>query len=308
MEDKILIRGQGKNWRSIVMKIYIIGAILTVVWMAFVLFVLEGGYWSLEARWKANARMNMIFLIVPIIAILIIGCIVFKLLGRMSIVVTDESVTGIALGSKTINLTFEDIQSVKVCSGHGIEINSISGRYKVLFIDNNNQVVEAISEVKNLMEGAKYKLFGVNGQLFVFDNKIVIERNGVLGFLSQGMAGSKTIPMNNIMSVQYQEGNGLTNGFIQFGIMGGKEAKGGLFSATDDENTIMISASDNQLGRQIKEYVEDIILNRGNGGSTTIVQQQVSNADEIKKYKELLDSGIISQDEFEKKKKQLLGI
>lgn len=33
-----------------------------------------------------------------------------------------------------------------------------------------------------------------------------------------------------------------------------------------------------------------------------------SNADELKKYKELLDSGIISQEEFDAKKKQLLGL
>ena len=34
----------------------------------------------------------------------------------------------------------------------------------------------------------------------------------------------------------------------------------------------------------------------------------VSAADELKKYKELLDSGVISQDEFDAKKKQLLGL
>lgn len=33
-----------------------------------------------------------------------------------------------------------------------------------------------------------------------------------------------------------------------------------------------------------------------------------SNADELKKFKELLDSGIITQDEFDEKKKQLLGL
>lgn len=32
------------------------------------------------------------------------------------------------------------------------------------------------------------------------------------------------------------------------------------------------------------------------------------NIEEIKKYKELLDSGIITQEEFEKKKKELLNI
>ena len=36
--------------------------------------------------------------------------------------------------------------------------------------------------------------------------------------------------------------------------------------------------------------------------------QNLSNADEIKKYKELLDMGIISQEEFDAKKKELLGL
>lgn len=41
---------------------------------------------------------------------------------------------------------------------------------------------------------------------------------------------------------------------------------------------------------------------QNNGGSS------VSSADELKKFKELLDSGVISQEEFDAKKKQLLGL
>ena len=33
-----------------------------------------------------------------------------------------------------------------------------------------------------------------------------------------------------------------------------------------------------------------------------------SPADEIKRYKELLDTGILTQEEFDAKKKQLLGL
>ena len=36
--------------------------------------------------------------------------------------------------------------------------------------------------------------------------------------------------------------------------------------------------------------------------------QETSNADELKKFKDLLDSGIITQEEFDEKKKQLLGL
>ena len=36
-------------------------------------------------------------------------------------------------------------------------------------------------------------------------------------------------------------------------------------------------------------------------------RQAISNAEELKKYKELLDAGVITQEEFDAKKKQLLG-
>lgn len=57
------------------------------------------------------------------------------------------------------------------------------------------------------------------------------------------------------------------------------------------------------------------ILKRSNiafpqAGSPVIVKTEVeaSQADELKKFKDLLDSGVISQEEFDAKKKQLLGL
>ena len=40
----------------------------------------------------------------------------------------------------------------------------------------------------------------------------------------------------------------------------------------------------------------------------TVVAGKTSNADELQKYKELLDSGAISEEEYNAKKKQLLGL
>jgi len=44
--------------------------------------------------------------------------------------------------------------------------------------------------------------------------------------------------------------------------------------------------------------------------ANTTIKQEIpqSNAEELKKYKDLLDSGTITQDEFDAKKKQLLGL
>lgn len=49
--------------------------------------------------------------------------------------------------------------------------------------------------------------------------------------------------------------------------------------------------------------------NKANIHQTTIKQElQQSNADELSKFKDLLDKGIITQEEFDAKKKQLLGL
>ena len=42
--------------------------------------------------------------------------------------------------------------------------------------------------------------------------------------------------------------------------------------------------------------------------SVQVVHKTNSNAEELKMYKELLDSGVISQAEFDAKKKQLLDL
>lgn len=61
---------------------------------------------------------------------------------------------------------------------------------------------------------------------------------------------------------------------------------------------------------EIFTTVSDLLKERQHKQQTTIIKDETaqSNADELKKYKELLDSGVISQEEFDTKKKQLLGL
>lgn len=53
---------------------------------------------------------------------------------------------------------------------------------------------------------------------------------------------------------------------------------------------------------EFKEHESDAATNGA------VVQAAISPADELKKFKELLDMGVISQEEFDAKKKQLLGL
>ena len=63
---------------------------------------------------------------------------------------------------------------------------------------------------------------------------------------------------------------------------------------------------------EVKAGITDLLMNRQSASkaSATEIKQEIrqSNADELKKFKELLDDGIITQEEFDAKKKQLLGL
>lgn len=62
---------------------------------------------------------------------------------------------------------------------------------------------------------------------------------------------------------------------------------------------------------QIHSAINNILIERQNSEKATYeenVASSISNADEIKKFKDLLDLGIITQEEFDAKKKQLLDL
>ncbi|MCL2334103.1 MAG: SHOCT domain-containing protein [Candidatus Methanoplasma sp.] len=54
--------------------------------------------------------------------------------------------------------------------------------------------------------------------------------------------------------------------------------------------------------------VESPFFNSGSSGTNDPGANKASSADEIRKYKELLDEGIITQEEFDIAKKRLLGL
>ena len=146
---------------------------------------------------------------------------------------------------------------------------------------------------------------GYNGQLYVYEDKIIIERKGFMAFATQGLSGSKSIPMSAIQSVQIKDAGAILNGYIQFGILGGVEHKGGLSNAANDENSIVFLNTSNELAHQIKDYIETAILHPQDTDNESLPQPSI--ADELLKFKQLLDMGVITQAEFDAQKKKLLG-
>lgn len=142
---------------------------------------------------------------------------------------------------------------------------------------------------------------GRNGRVELYENFIRLDRGTAWGFLTQGLKGRKDIYFHNITSIQIKK-PGFTVGYLQISLPGGNESKGGVFSSVKDENTITFSQNKYEEALKIKEYIEKKIMAK-NSGETG----QASLADEIEKLHLLKERGILTQEEFEEKKKNLLS-
>ena len=153
--------------------------------------------------------------------------------------------------------------------------------------------------MKMLME-----LKGLNGQIQLYEDKIIITRKGFRAKMSQGFfKGDKSIYLSHITGIQLKHTGILTNGYIQFTLSGGNESTRGMNAATKDENSVIFVKKNNKLADKLKDEIE--CLKRLSQVRDRVVMQ-ISAVDEIRKYNQLLIDGIISEAEFNLKKAELL--
>lgn len=165
---------------------------------------------------------------------------------------------------------------------------------------------KAAKEKENI--GLVFDLQGVRGRYMkVYDNRAIIGvKAGVGAFITGNVSdGEKTIYYKDCIGVQFKE-SGVQIGYLQLetasGIMNMKQSN--FFN--ENSFTFDTTVQTNDKMREVADYVRSKVEEAKNGGQTTA--KEVSAADELKKFKELLDMGIITQEEFDAKKKQLLGL
>lgn len=145
---------------------------------------------------------------------------------------------------------------------------------------------------------------GYNGTIILTDNGVVIKR-GAKGFLLGGgmLRGDKTIPYSSIVAVQCKKA-GVMSGYLQLSLRGGSEAKSGVNQAVKDENTVTFQINKNKMFFELKERIEKKMHELSEGGQSN----GSGKMDDLERLASLKEKGIISQDEFDAKKKQLLGL
>lgn len=181
----------------------------------------------------------------------------------------------------------------------------------------NKKLAEASMEerIKMRPEGVKYCLVNSTGKILdVYENKVVFTATKTTSTLAldlviggnQATQGEKTIYYKDAIGVQFKKSS-IADGYIQV-----ETAVGGMTSARSQyggENSIQFTGERNNAeAEMIADYIKSKIEEIKNAPAGGAVVQQASAADELKKFKELLDIGVITQEEFDSKKKELLGL
>lgn len=86
--------------------------------------------------------------------------------------------------------------------------------------------------------------------------------------------------------------------------------KGVSVATSSGKISFLLIKNSDEVYKELNNLIINRQIEKEENKSIEIIKetQNFSNADELKKYKELLDMGIISQEEFDAKKKQLLGL
>lgn len=160
--------------------------------------------------------------------------------------------------------------------------------------------------VKVVDRESVYEIEGVRGRsIRIYKDKAVITvKVGFDSFLTGNLTdGEKTIYYKDVIGVQFKK-SGLAIGYLQL-----ETASVTMNNRHDNffnENSFTFDTTkvSNEKMEEVANYVKKQVETYKNMG--TIQVNSFSMADEIRKYKELLDMGAITQEEFDIKKKELL--
>ena len=176
-------------------------------------------------------------------------------------------------------------------------------------VDYNRLPIQIDFLLSNLRKDEDVKFAMVTGTMYNGKQIISTIRLGILFITNYGivygkqdglLSGGTIIKQINIDEI-------LDISRIDYNIFVGRIC----ISTRTEECIIEVNRSQTtHLFEMIRNAIHDIVDKKTppSATTTTTIIQPISTADEIKKFKDLLDMGIITQEEFDAKKKQLLGL
>jgi len=156
-----------------------------------------------------------------------------------------------------------------------------------------------ITEDENGFKGLELTGIGVVTSCILNKHNVILRRNK-----SIIASGELVLPISQIASVMLN-GQGLTGPAIIFAPTGftGYRPPKTIFEAIGDYYSVAFDVKSYDIAAKMRDYIVTY-----DAKSKSEVSQASSPVDEILKYKNLFDDGVLTEDEFMAKKKQLLGI
>ena len=208
------------------------------------------------------------------------------------------SITGIK--TATVNALAADVTEIAVSIKKGFWKSTLE-------IDIKNRT--AADKYDSETVKPVYDLKGARGRrMKVYEDKCIITTvAGVGSFITGNVSdGEKTIYFSDVLSVQFKRSN------LQLGYLQLETASATMNNKGDNffnENSFTFDADLDGIMEEVQNFVKQKVDEaKKQKNAPVMVASATSNADELKKFKELLDLGVISQEEFDAKKKQLLGL
>lgn len=140
------------------------------------------------------------------------------------------------------------------------------------------------------------KISGGTSHLELYNDYLVIKPSNI-----QKLSGSaKTIPLDSVVTVSIEKPF-LKTPYLQVITAGMVPQKGDNLKGAS-ANVVLIQPGSMSKAKKLQEYVASY------KSKATVPQQRSSSIEELEKLAELKEKGIITQEEFDAKKKQILGI
>lgn len=154
------------------------------------------------------------------------------------------------------------------------------------------------------MEEVLLEATGINGKLLLFKNIVRIHRFGVMSFLHGASRVEKDIVISQIRSIHFRKAGLLSNGFMDIDVMQGSDRSDTESGPRTGDCIVTFRPGQQRAFEAFRGVLEE----RMAAGPVKAPTAATSTLDELGKLASLRDRRIITEEEFNRKKSQILGL
>jgi hypothetical protein len=155
------------------------------------------------------------------------------------------------------------------------------------------------------METALIEATGLNAGVMLFKDVVRLQRLGLRNLLSGASRIEKDILISQIISIRFKKAGLLSNGYIELVLMHYHEKTDK--EPEDETEDVIVSFRPGQQ-KAFEAFREMLEAKMTSGAVVRAPTVATTDLDQLEKLASLLDKGIITEEEFSRKKKQLLGL